>query len=105
MGVNRFPCEAQGRDGQTAPDIIHPGSGAVGVTNERLSSEIVFATANDFFSSAETEFETAQAFVGQRRSAQVQLRAIESSAMFDAFPHREVVGTQMLERIIGSTEF
>src|SRR5436309_2923562 len=96
MRVNGLAGEAQGRHRQSAPDVIHPGCRAVGAMNKLVLLKIKLAAADRFLGSAESQLETAQTFVSQRRAAQVQPIETQRSAMLYAFPESKIVGTKLL---------
>src|SRR5438270_13020170 len=96
MRIDGVAGEAQGRHGQSAPDVIHPRCRAIGAMNKLVLLKIKLAGADRFLGSAESQLETAQAFVSQGGAAQVQPIETQRSAMLYAFAGSQVGGTKLL---------
>src|SRR5437899_8453832 len=104
MRVEQLTREAQERRRQEAKETVEPAFSAIYVGDKVVFHKVVLVIRDFFLAGAETQFEAAQTFIGDRRPAQVQPLVSVGSIPFDGFPHEKVVGTQVLKRVIGGSE-
>src|SRR5689334_24050704 len=84
--------------------MIGPTLGAVSAGHKTASGKTVLAILELFLTRPETQFEPAQSLIGERRSAEVQAVHPFGGAALQGFSHYDVVGTQVLERVIRRAE-
>ncbi len=104
MWIERLACAPKQPRWHQAKHTVEPALCAIDLRDKPALDKVVLVIRDSFLLRAEAKFETPQPFIGQRCPAQVQARKTLGNARLDGFPHHEVVGPQMLERIVGGAE-
>lgn len=75
------------------------------IRDKGITAKIVLCIFNEFLHGAKSEFEPPQAFIAERRPAQMEAGETIVRTTLDRLPHEQVIRAQLLIFQIGRTEF
>lgn len=105
MRIQSSAGQAQQRHRESPKDGVQWPHSPIRVRQENIAAKIVFRVFDALLRGAKSKFEAAQAFIAQRRSAEVEVCEAVNCTMPDRFPHEQVIRAQTLKFQIRGTKF